>query len=159
MHDKVRIQTSINQTALKGRVFIQNEVDMDSGRINYQAYIQRGILYFIENDLSTKKETIQRYLENALRNGLFLAKIEKIEVTATLSKIHIEVSASMQIPFIEVKNLFYKSGLSVNQNNITEIHNSVEFIRIFEVFAGVTDKMEAVDNVLKKLQKILISIR
>ena len=159
MHDKVRIQSILNQAATKSRALIRNEAAIDSGAINYEEYLQRGFLYFIENDLSLKKEEIANYLENKLNNGLFLAKIETIGVTATLSNVHMEVSASMQIPFFEVKTLFLKSGFNIKHSNDTEIHNPVEFIRIFEVFTGVTDKMEAVDKVLKNLKKILSSIR
>ena len=159
MHDKVRIQSILNQAATKSRALIRNEAAIDSGAINYEEYLQRGFLYFIENDLSLKKEEIANYLENKLNNGLFLAKIETIVVTVTLSNVHMEVSASMQIPFFEVRNLFLKSGFNIKHSNNTEFHNPVEFIRIFEVFTGVTDKIEAVDKVLKKLQKILSSIR
>ncbi len=159
MHDKVRIQTVLNQAATKSRALIRNEVVIDSGVINYEEYLQRGFLYFLENDLTVKKEEIVRYLEDKLSNGLFLAEIETIGVTVTLSNIHMEVSASMQIPFFEVRNLFYKSGFYIKHSNDTEIHNPMEFIRIFDVFSGVIDKMEAVDRVLKNLQKILSSIR
>lgn len=159
MHDKVKIQTVLNETALKGRALIRNEIDINTGRINYEEYNQRGIFYILNNDLSGKKTEIYNYLDSKLKSGLFIAKISNIEVVASLSNIHMEVNAIMEIPFFDVKKLFSNSGLSIYDKNITEIQDPMEFIRVFNVFSGVADKVEVVDKILKKLQKILNIIR
>ncbi len=159
MHDKVRIQSVLDETALKGRALIENEAELAAGNIDYEKYLERGILHFLlNNDLTEQEAQIYDYAMNHLQGGLFLARIERIEVSAARSDIGIEVLAAMEFPFFEVKKLFTESGFSVKLNNITQIQNPMEFIRVFEVFSGAADKSAAVDKAIKNLQQLLNKI-
>ena len=159
MHDKVKIQSIINETGIKGRAFIRNETDMDTGLMDYEAYKHRGILYIFSDDVQEKKEKIYNYACSKLSSGFFIARVEKIEVIATYTNIKIEVMARLDLPLFNVKRLFVNSGSSIQLKNSSEIQNATEFIRIFAVFSGVADKVEVIDTVLKKLQKVLDKLK
>lgn len=159
VHDKVKIQAIINETAIKGRALIQNETDMNTGLMDYEAYNHRGILYFFNNDVQEKKVKIYNYACSKFSSGFFIAKVEKIEVIANYTNIKIEVMARMDLPLLDVQRLFVNSGSSIQLRNSFEIQNATEFIRIFAVFSGVADKVEVIDTALKKLQKVLDKLK
>ena len=159
VHDKVKIQAIINQTAIKGRALIRNETDMYTGLMDYEAYNHRGILYCFSNDVQEKKDKIYNYACSKFSRGFFIAKVEKIEVSATYTNVKIEVITKMDLPLFNVKQLFANNNSSIQLMNSSEIQNATEFIRIFTVFAGVGDKVEVIDTTLKKLQKVLVKLK
>jgi hypothetical protein len=159
MHDKVRIQAIIDETVIKGRALIRTETNIKTGLLDYEAYYERGIFYFINNDIQEKQNHVYDYIQNQLSRGFFIASVENINVTVTNSNISIKVNASMDFPYVDIERLFLESGLSVQLVNNSDIQNPVEFIRIFDVFSGVADRVEVVNGTLIKLQKILSKIR
>lgn len=159
MHDKIRLQVITNETLIKGKAFIRNEAILNSGSIVYEDYYERGILYCLNNDLKDKEEKIKTYIRTRLERGFFITSIKKINVTASQSELSVEIIAQMKFPFLGIQQFFLDSGTTVLVENKIQIQNTAEFIRIFDVFLGVTEKMEAVDTVLKKLQEILVRIR
>ncbi len=158
MHDKVKIQAILNETAIRGRLLIEKESDIKTGVMNYEAYYKRSIFYSLQKNL-IKEGEIYNYVQLELSRGLFIAKIDTIDIIVTHSNIKIEVIAKMEFPFLEIQQFFTNSGFFIKIENTAEIQNSMEFIRIFNVFTSVTEKAEAADGVLKKLQQVLKEIR
>ncbi len=154
MHDQNKIEAVINETLLKSRYLIQNETDMGTGLIDYGAYYKRGILYSLQDNLQEKKQGIYNYLKTRLNNGLFIAGISLIEVKVSHSNISIEIKAEMELPFLGLRPLFAGNSTVTGKNSVS-VQNNTEFIRIFDIFSGVADKIPAIDETLKKLRQIL----
>lgn len=155
MHDQDRVEAVMNDTLLKGRNLIQREADMNTGFIDYEAYYNRGILYSLQDNLQSKEQEIHNYLEEQLKSRLFIADITSIDIDASHTNLSIEIKGEMILPFPGIRPLFSKRGTAVSVTQQTSIQNSTEFIRIFNIFSGVADKMPVVDETLKKLQQIL----
>jgi hypothetical protein len=155
MHDKDKIEAVINETLIKGRNLLQNETDMNTGLIDYEAYYKRGILYSLEDNLQEKKEEIYNYIQTQLGKGLFIADINAIDVNVSHTQISIEVKAEMKLPFLGIRPFFAGSGTSVIEKTAVPIQNNTEFIRIFNIFSSVAGKIPVIDETLKKLQQIL----
>jgi len=159
LHDKVKIQSVINDISTKGRELIQYEADLKTGLIDYGYYQSRFFFYPYFTDFVEKENNINVYLTEELNKGLFIAKVDSVAVSATLKRIHISVNGHMDIPFIEINQLFTNSGLTFSNNNTMEIHNTEEFIRVLDVFSGVADKVKVIDDILQNLQKLISSIK
>ena len=155
LHDKVKIQSIINDTSTRGGELIQYEADLETGLIDYDRYQNRSLLYPYFADFSKKEYEIDTYLVERLKRGLFIAKIDSVTVSASSNKIHILVNGHMDIPFREVKQLFTDNGLTFSNESTMEIHNTVEFIRIFDVFSGVAEKVKFIDEILQNLQRLI----
>lgn len=155
LHDKVKIQSIIDDTTTRGRELIQFETDLETGLIDYSNYRNRPFLYPYFADFKEKENKINTYLMKQLSTGLFITKVDSISLSASSKTIHILVNGHMDIPFRQVKQLFTNGGLSFSNENKIEIHHSVEFIRIFEVFSGVAEKVEFIDEILQNLQKLI----
>lgn len=155
LHDKVKIQSIINDTSTRGGELIQYEADLETGLIDYDRYQNRSLLYPYFADFSKKEYKIDTYLVERLKRGLFIAKIDSVTVTVSANKIHILVNGHMDIPFREVKQLFTDNGLTFSNESTMEIHNTVEFIRIFDVFSGVAEKVKFIDEILQNLQRLI----
>lgn len=158
LHDKVRIQSDIDETIIKATRLIKNEADMTTGMIDYEKYNNRGIFYFLNNNLEEIQQTIKNYLKQQLKSGLFIATVQKIKVTCNQNQIDIEVSAKMNIPFLAVREYFTGSGLVVQINTSSELQNPVEFIRIFDVYSEVANRIGIINNTLRKIQSIVNQI-
>lgn len=157
LHDKVKVQSVIDDTATRGRELIQFETDLETGLIDYSSHQNRSFLYPYFTDFKEKenKNKINTYLMKQLNTGLFITKVDSVAVSASSNMIHILVGGHMDIPFREVKQLFTNGGLPFTNENKIEIHHSVEFIRIFEVFSGAAEKVEFIDEILQSLQRLI----
>jgi hypothetical protein len=90
---------------------------------------------------------------------MFITKVDSVDLSVSSNKIHILVNGHMDIPFKEVKQFFTNAGLSFSNENTVEVHNTTEFIRIFDVFSGVAEKVEFMDEILQSLQKLIGSFK
>ncbi len=154
LHDQDKIEAVINETLLKSRNLIQNDTDIKSGIMDYEKYYKRGILYSLQNNLQDKKQEIYNYLQTQLNKGLFIADINYIGIEVSHTSISIEIKAEMELPFWGVQSLF-DGKTQVTGYNSTAVQNNTEFIRIFDIFSSVAEKVPAIDKSLKKLQQIL----
>jgi hypothetical protein len=159
MHDKVKLQSVLNNTMVKARALILNEADMNTGLMDYEEYKKRGIFYLLNNNMTSKEEEIKTYFEKEIENGLFISDIKSVHVTASQSKVSIKADAHMEFPLIDIQELFVTSGLMFRMEGTFEIHNPMEFIRIFDVFSNTASKAGTVDKVLKDLQIILNKVK
>jgi hypothetical protein len=159
LHDKASMNSTINETMLKGKNLLLNDTNMNSGLIDYDTYLKRGVLYSLEDNLGNKKNEIYDYINTELSSGLLIATINQINVTVTYSNITIEVNSTMNLPFLEVKKYFTGTGTQVNLKSSAEVSSIPEFIRIFDVFSGVAEKIPLVNEVLQKLQQILNKVK
>ncbi|GAA4654754.1 hypothetical protein GCM10023142_18920 [Anaerocolumna aminovalerica] len=159
LHDKVKIQSVINDASTRGRELIQYEADLETGLIDYDYYQNRSLLYPYFTDFTEKEYKINAYLVKQLNRGLFIAKVDSVTVSASFNRIHVLVNGHMDIPFREVKQFFTNNGLTFSSENTMEIHNTVEFIRTFDVFSGVAEKVKFIDEILQKLQKLIGSFK
>jgi Flp pilus assembly protein TadG len=62
LHDKVKIQSIIDDTSTRGREQIQYEADLETGLIDYSAYRKRSVLYPYFNDSTEKEYKLNTYL-------------------------------------------------------------------------------------------------
>lgn len=155
LHDKVKVQSVIDDTATRGREWIQCETNLETGIMDSSSYRNRSLLYPYFSDYKEKEYEIKTYLMNQLNSGLFILKLDAVTVSASSNRIYIMVNGHMQVPFGEVKQLFTNTGLSFQDESKIEIHHSVEFIRIFEVFSGVAEKVKFIDEILQRLHKVI----
>ncbi len=155
LHDQDKLEAIVDECLIKGRDLIQYEADMQTGVINYDEYYKRGLLYSLEDNLKEKEQKISNYIQLQLNSGLFIAKVKSINVEASHTHINLQIKAEMGLPFIGLMPLFAKSGTSVTAQNKVPIENNAEFIRIFDIFFSVADKIPVLGETLKKLQEIL----
>lgn len=158
MHDKDKIEGVINETLIKGRNLLQNETDMNTGFINYEAYYKRGMLYSLQDNLQEKKDKIYNYIQKKISKGLFIADINTIDLEVSHTQISIEVKAEMELPFLGIQPFFAGSGTLVTGINSVSIQKNTEFIRIFDIFSSVAEKIPVINETLQKLQQILNKI-
>lgn len=155
LHDRNKIQLVINESLINARNYVQNETDVITGTIDYTTLIGRNILYSLEVNFEDKETIIYNYISNKLRGRLFIAAPESVTINITHYNINIQVISFMEFPFLGIKKLFTSSGIKIVQTNKSEIHYTTEFIRIFDVFSGVLDQVEIINDTLKRLQNIL----
>ncbi|QHQ60242.1 hypothetical protein Ana3638_05160 [Anaerocolumna sedimenticola] len=155
LHDQDKLEAILDEYLIKGRDFIQYEADMQTGVINYDKYYKRGLLYSLEDNLKEKEQKICNDIQLQLTNGLFIAKVNSINVEASHTHINLQIKAEMGLPFIGLMPLFAESGTSITAQNKVPIENNAEFIRIFDIFFSVADKIPVLSESLKKLQEIL----
>jgi len=155
LHDMVKIQSKLDETSLKGREFIQYETDLYTGLVHYSSYRERTFLYPYFVDFSEKENTLTTYLRKQFDAGLFITKIDFTKVSVASNKISLLVQGHIEIPFQEVIQLLFPTGIDLQKESQVEIHNPVEFIRIFDVFSGALEKVKYIDEILQKLKNIL----
>ncbi len=155
LHDQNRMEAVIHETLLRGRNLMRNEADIQTGLIDYETYYNRGILYSLQDNTDEKKQEIYNYIRTQLNHGLFIAEINSIDVEVSHTNIEIEVRAEMLLPFLGLRPLFAGSKTAVTGKDSVAVQNNTEFIRIFDIFSGVADKIPVIDETLKKLQQIL----
>ena len=155
LHDQDKLEAVLDETLIKSRDLIQYEADMQTGVINYEAYASRGLLYALEDNLKGKEQEIYNYIQMQLKKGLFIAEVNSINVEASHTHVHLQIEAGMRLPFLGLMPLYAGSGTSVTAENRVSIENNAEFIRIYDIFFSVADKVPVINETLKKLQEIL----
>ena len=78
LHDKVKIQSIIDDTATRGRELIQFETGLETGLIDYSSHQNRSFLYPYFTDFKEKENKINTYLKKQLNTALFITKIDSV---------------------------------------------------------------------------------
>ncbi|HEX3076804.1 MAG TPA: TadE family protein [Lachnospiraceae bacterium] len=153
MHDRIKIQNSLDQAARKAENIIRYIAEYDTGNIDYESINERTVLWPVTHNYDNEKVTIEASLKRELGKGLFIADVNEINVELDYSEINISVSTNFSIPFSMVKILLapkkqkYTSTLSV--------HRPAEFVRIFTVFSDTASGIDGAEEAIKGIQRLI----
>lgn len=154
MHDRLTIQSVINQQALSSSIAAKYPVNKD-GHILYENINDRGIFFQINSDYS-KEETIETSMaKNHLEDQLYITKISSVHIAISYTKITIDTSCNVNIPFTVVRKLLGKDKMNYKESIDIDVFRPAEFVRIFTVFSEVIEGTKIGDEVLSKLHKVL----
>jgi hypothetical protein len=154
LHDKCRVQGIVDKTLHKAELTIKHEADITTGEVYYDDIRSRGVFYLPFGSTETDKDNILNYLKNEFEDGLFLAKIKDIKVSVNKFTIKIAVGAEIPISLQGVSE-FLESYSFIQVEEIGQIHNPEELIRLSEVILDTGSKIKGVEKLKEKLQKFL----
>lgn len=152
LHDYGKMQAIIYEGQIRGKGLVINEVNMDTGILSYDDYLNRTVFYPIENDFENKELQIKNFINSCSHDKLLISKIKDIKVEVKASNITITVSMKMNFPFNFLEKLFFESGNIVIENKEKNTQ-PVDFIRGFQVSADVGERIDIVNEVINKLKK------
>lgn len=159
VHDSVKIQSIIDETLIKARNLVQRDADISTGTVDYEAYLNRNLLYPYFSDFKDKESEIKTYMLDRLNSGLFIAKPKNINIKVESFDIHIEVEAEMEFPFTQMEYYFSKSSEAITWTNKNNTQTPMEFIRIFKVFSSVSESSQKVEEAINKLRNIINTVK
>lgn len=154
LHDVAKMQAIIHKSLVKGSAFIRNEMDINTGAISYEDYLDRTIFYPIDNDFYRKESEIKNYLYNQSADRFFISQIKDINVDISSSRIKINLSLDIKFPIISL-GVFLTESSNLIFEMEGKIHDPMNFIRGFEVAAGIGKRIEGVNKILGELKDIL----
>lgn len=152
LHDYGKVQAIIHEGQIRGKGLVINEVDMDTGVLSYDDYLNRTVFYPVDNDFDNKEEKIKNFIYSNGHDKLLISQINNIKVEVKASYITIRVNMNMNFPFNSLEKLFCE-----NENIVIESKEkntqATDFIRGFQVSADVGEKIDIVNQVINKLKK------
>jgi hypothetical protein len=156
LHDKYRIEESLNIAVLKTLEYNQTETNLVTGYVDYEGYINQGIFYrFSKRD--EKEKVVNDYLCTYLNERLFITRVE--EITVHLTARELEITAEGYVNFPTFGGLFgndYTIAFHKVENNMIDVS---EFVRMFDIFGGVIENVPGADEAIKMLQNVLETIK
>lgn len=156
LHDKYRIEEVLNISILKALEYNQTETNMVTGYIDYEGYIEQGILYRFKSR-EKKEESVENYLYTYLNDRLIITKVEEITVAITDKELKISAKGYVNIP--DFSGLFGDEyNLTFHKDEKNTIH-SREFIRLFDVLGGVAEQIPGADHAIELLQNVLKTMK
>lgn len=143
-------------TVLKTIEYNQSEVNIVTGNIDYEGYIEQGIFYRFKARIE-KEEVVKEYLYTYLNERLFLTNVEDITVHLTERDLEITAKAYVNIPtFGGLFGNDYNLSFKLVKENIIDAR---EFVRIFDVLGGVIEKVPGTDSAIELLQNMLEALK
>lgn len=152
LHDRNKINASLDITILKAILYNQSEADLTTSKINYEDYINQGVFYSLESR-EDKEEVLKEYVSKVLSKGLFLTHVDNLNVQVTNREILI--SADIEVDFPLFGNLIDYNFKVSQLWDEKSILNAREFVRIFHIFGEVIEKIPEADTMVKGLQQIV----
>lgn len=152
LHDYGKIQAIIHEGQIRGKGQVINDVDMDTGVLSYNDYLNRTVFYPVDNDFDNKEVKIKNFIYSYCHEKLLISKVNDIKVEVKASNITITVNMKANFPFNSIEKLFLG-----NENIVIESKEKntqpADFIRGFQVSADVGEKIDIVNQVINKLKK------
>lgn len=152
LHDYGKIQAIIHEGQIRGKGLVINEVDMNTGVLSYDDYLNRTVFYPVDNDFDNKELKIKSFIYSYSHEKLLISKIIDIKVRVKASKITITVNMKINFPFNSLERFFLESGNIVIESKEKNTQPA-DFIRGFQVSADVGEKIDIVNQVINKLKK------
>ncbi len=151
LHDKSKMQSTIDEALYKAGVSIKYEADIDCEEIKIEQLMEKSIFSVITGYGEEEEIEIEEYLEDKLQKGFFLLRVSSIEVTVKSTNISIEVAAKAgnMLPLL---NYLLRPITDLNLNNSFSIHDPAETIRGAEVILETGDKIKGVHKLLEFLK-------
>ncbi|HKL80100.1 MAG TPA: TadE family protein [Mobilitalea sp.] len=154
LHDKSRIEGTVDKALLKASMTLKHEADIETGAVNYEGINNRGVFYLLMGSTNAMEKDIQTFLEQELSGGLLSTEITKVIVTAGKLKVSIDVEGEFEIPIKGVRDYFNPNPKLVIKVNCP-IHNPAEILRISEVILDTGKKIKGMEALKEKLDKLL----
>ncbi len=158
LHDCGKVQAILDECQVKGKGLVTREVDLYSNLQSYSNYLDRGILYPIDNNFKYKESQISNYIYKTTRDKLFISNVSNVEAQVSLYKIELKVGLNFKFPFAILETFFAGSKETIIQTS-GRIHNPTNFIRGFQVSHDLVKKVDLVNEVTNKLKKIVEKIK
>ncbi|MBB5196199.1 TadE/TadG family type IV pilus assembly protein [Anaerocolumna cellulosilytica] len=158
LHDKNRLNVIVDDSLLKARYLIENETDLTAGDVNYEVYIKRGVLYGFIGSLNEKEVLLLEYVNNQLKSGLLIADNITVQTRLDRWKVGMEINADFSVPIIQVQKLFRRK-LTLTAVKEIPLMDTEEFLRMFDIFSGVAEKIPAAEKVLNGLSRLLKKVK
>lgn len=158
LHDMNRLHAIVDDSLVKARYLIENETDLTTGSINYEIYTKRGVLYGFFGSLNEKEELLQTYIKEELTKGLLIADKTFVQTELTHWNIGIKISAHFDIPIFQVQQLF-GGTVTLTKSKEISLMDTEEFIRIFDIFSGVAEKIPEAKRVLEGVSQLFNKVK
>lgn len=154
LYDRGVIQGEVNLLVLRGEAVVRNSMEPNSGSINYEAYLRKGIfgtlsLYDGEANILAEE------LTDSIEDKVLIATITNTTVELTTGKARVVVSAEFNIPIKGIRKFFIKSGTGFAYEEVKSFDNAEEFIRRFRIMMDTGEELPGGDSILSTLSKYL----
>lgn len=155
LHDYCRIQGTMDKVLHKATITIKHDADITTGKVSYETIGSRGVFYLLTGDSNSEKSEILEYLSHELSKGLFITKIQNIQVEVGKLSISASIKAEAQVTLPYFQRLF-DQFTSTRINDSCPVHDPAETIRLAEVILdtgsdikGVNELKDKIDNIMK----------
>lgn len=153
LHDYCKIQSIVDGVIHKAAMNIKHEMDIDSGRVNYDE-LNKGLLSQVFEKLDVKENEIQIYTGRLLSKGLIITKITDIHVSKDILDISIRVEGEYQFPIKGLQWLIsLDNTLAVEAKSA--YHYPANFIRISDVILDTGSRRKGFDNLKETIGKLI----
>lgn len=154
LHDYCRIQGTLDNTLLKASFHMKHEADFTTGEVTYEEINDRGVFYLILGSTTEDKSRLTTYLQDKLKNSLFLLKITSIDadVGKLSSTVSIEASSHIVLPYFQ--KLFGRYS-HVRIVNSASMHNPAETVRCAEVVLDTGSNIKGIEQLMEKMEDFL----
>ena len=154
LHDKCRIEGSVDKALFKASMTLKHNADIETGAVNYENINDRGVFYLLMGSTKVAEGNLQTFLEQELSGGLLSTEVTKITVKAGKLSASIAVEGEFKIPVSGVLDYFNPNPKLVIEVNCP-IHNPAEVLRISEVILDTGEKIKGMEALKRKLDKLL----
>lgn len=154
LHDYCRIQGILDKTLHKAAVTMKHEADFITGEVAYEKINDRGIFYLITGSAAENKNRITAYLQEELKNSLFLFKITSIDAEAGKLSVSISIEAKEDVMLPYFQHLFDRLS-HIRAEDSSFVHNPAETIRCAEVILDTGSNIKGVKQLKEKLEAFI----
>lgn len=155
MHDLVRINQILDRAAKKENGIIKHIADYETGTIKYEKINERGVFYLLLSSFENETSILTDSLEEELKRGLFITKIEEVEAKVDGKKIKIIIKFSRNISLFGVRKFFQTINRGTKIEEEYLVYHPTEFIRAYEALNSTMDELEGYKKIKEKLKKLL----
>lgn len=151
LHDYSRIQGALDNALHKAAINMKHEADFATGETSYEDINDRGVFYLIVGSTAEDQSNLITYLQDKLKNSLFLLKITSIDADVGKLSTTISIEASDEIVLPYFQYLFDRYS-HVRIVNSAPMHNPAETVRCAEVILDTGSNIKGVEQLKEKLE-------
>jgi Flp pilus assembly protein TadG len=157
IHDKIRIQSILNAAVLKSNLYIRHLSDFYTGEIDYSKINDKGVFYYIKDNLEEENKVLKTYLTDELQSGLFFMNLKSVSVDLNYWSIKVHTTLKLNFPFRTIKSYFSERDTVVELSSMISVHNPPEFVRGYTAMDEIMSGAKGYNKVKDKLSSILAS--
>lgn len=143
LHDLSKIKGEINNIILQATLYGKHCSDISKKEIYYERLLSGDLLNPLEEKFKLEKTDVKSYLNKEIENGLFIIKVDDIDIVYRNQIIEVVITTKAPI---------FRPNKIMEQQ---ELHNPGDVIRISKVIIDTGEKMKGIEELKNKLDQIV----
>lgn len=151
LHDRAKVEASLDSLVAEGGNLIKYGISSEGNILD----LNRSILFFYIDDKSDEKSMIESAVNAEFSKGLFIGKVEEINVTTGMTTLQISANLVFDLPMDRVFRFFNINSFTVPIKVESSVFPREETTRILDVSIRTAEGIKGVKSAIDKIVDLL----